>query len=98
MPPASPSTPKFSGSSTLLVVSAVGRTSLPPSTFTAAGSISCPPPTRLPECPQNQIVAVCGTQLGQLLAYASGGAGNQRSVPAFFASHDVSDVSNVSHS
>src|SRR5436190_8550243 len=38
--PASPSTPRFSGSSTPLVVFTARRTSSPPSTSTVAGSIS----------------------------------------------------------
>src|SRR5271165_1118854 len=51
MPPANPSTQRFSGLSTLPVASATKPTSSPPSTSTAADSTSCPPPTQIPECP-----------------------------------------------
>jgi transposase len=46
------STQRSSGSSTQPAASAIRRTSLPPSVFTAAVSILCRPPTEFPECPK----------------------------------------------
>jgi hypothetical protein len=43
---------RSNGSSTLPAASAIGRTSKPRSTSTAAASTSCRPPTKFPECPQ----------------------------------------------